>query len=76
MPTTDYMRYKFGDSGYVKAPCPGTIILNAVTCNNSKMLKLKIIGRKFMLTPKIMQTTKTYMNDPVERGMLDMVADI
>ena len=29
-----------------------------------------------MLTPKIMQTTKTYMNDPVERGMLDMVADI
>ena len=28
-----------------------------------------------MLTPKIMQTTKTYMKDPIERIILDSVAE-
>ena len=47
MPTFEYVRFQFGDNGFCKAPCLETIVLNAITCTNSKVLSLKILGKKF-----------------------------
>ena len=69
------MTLKFGDGGYVKAACERVAILNAVTDSNSKILNLKILGKKFQLTPNIMNTTKAYINEYGERLLLDSVVD-
>ena len=69
------MTFKFGDGGYVKAPCSRIIILNAITDSNSKILNLKILGKKFQLTPNIMKTTKAYINDNDVRVFLDILVD-
>ena len=69
------MTLKFGDGGYVKATCPRIIMLNAVTDSNSKILNLKILGKKFQLTPNIMETTKAYIDDIEGRQLLDMIVE-
>ena len=74
MPTLEYLTLQYGDNGYCKATCSKLIILNAVKINYHKVLNLKILGKKFQLTPEIMDTTKAFMDDPVERDILDLVA--
>ena len=75
MPTFEYITCRFGDNGFCKAPSAETIILNAVACNNSKVLNLKILGKKFQFTPSILETTKAYMDDDDMRGFVDMLAE-
>ena len=74
MPTYEYVTSPFGDGGYVKAT-PRKIMLNAITDSNSKIQNLKILGKKFQLTPNIMKTTKAYIEDTLDRHLLDMIVE-
>ena len=74
MPTMKYLTSQYGDSGFVKANCSDEIILNAITCKNSKLLSLKFCAKKILLTPEIMEKTKDYIMLEDVRDLLDVFA--